>query len=154
MISRSAPFHPIFVHFTIALVATSFVSDVLAQIARVSSLTVVAWWTIGAAAPATVLTVITGLISRRHAAIAEGRAMRYLRFHTALGPIFLGCLIAVAYWRTTSWMPGSYPGLWYLVVSGFLVAMMTVQGFVGGELVYGFGVEVRRHYKRLPLRES
>jgi uncharacterized membrane protein len=153
IISRAAPIHPILVHFTIALVGTSFAFDILGRVTRISSLAAAAWWTIAAAVPITILTVITGLMSRRHAAIAEGPAMRCLRLHTALGPTFFGCLTAVAYWRTTFWIPGAHPTLLYIAVCGLLVAMMTLQGYLGGELVYAFGVEVERLYKRLPLHE-
>lgn len=79
--------------------------------------------------------------------------MRYLRLHTALGPTFFGCLIAVAYWRMTFWNAGEFPTLFYLVVCGLLVGMMTLQGYLGGELVFAFGVEVERRYKRLPIHE-
>jgi uncharacterized membrane protein len=153
IVSRAAPLHPVLVHFTIGLVGASFGFDVLGLFTRASSVAAAAWWTIAVAVPATVVTVITGLISRRSAAIAEGAALRYLRLHTALGPTFLGCLIAVAYWRTSFWISGSAPSLWYVVVCGLLVTLMTVQGFVGGELVYRYGLAVERRYKRLPLHE-
>jgi uncharacterized membrane protein len=153
-ISRAAPLHPILVHFTIALVVASFAFDIVGSVVKVSSLAAAAWWTIAAAVPLTVGTVVTGLISRRRAAIAEGAALRYLRLHTALGPTFFGCLIAVAFWRASFWSSGSHPTVLYIAVSGLLVAMMTVQGYLGGELVYAFGVEVQRRYKRLPLHDS
>src|SRR3990170_8093067 len=153
-ISRAAPLHPVFVHFTIALTGASFGFDILARLVKIPSLATAAWWMIAAAVPVTVATVVTGLISRRRAAVAEGEALRYLRLHTALGPTFFGCLIATAWWRATFWSEGSYPTPLYIVASAVLVALMTLQGYLGGELVYGFGVEVRRRYKRLPLRES
>jgi len=153
IISRAAPLHPVLVHFTIGLVGASFGFDVLNVFTKVSSLSAAAWWTIAAGVPVTVVTAITGLISRRGVAIAEGSASRYLRLHTALGPTFLGSLIAVAYWRTSFWISGSAPSVLYVVVCGLLVALMTVQGFIGGELVYRYGVAVERHYKRLPLHE-
>jgi uncharacterized membrane protein len=154
IISREAPLHPILVHFTIGLVGASFAFDILGRLTKVSSLTAAAWWTIAAAVPATVATVVTGLMSRRRAAIAEGQALRCLRLHTAIGPTFFGCLTAVAYWRSSFWLAGSYPGLPYLVVCGLLVLLMTLQGYLGGELVYRFGVAVEHRYKRLPIHES
>jgi uncharacterized membrane protein len=154
IISRVAPLHPIFVHFTIALVGASFAFDVFGGLAEVSSLAAAAWWTIAAAVPVTVATIVTGLMSRRRAAIAEGEALRYLRVHAALGPAFFGGLIAVAFWRATFWNRGSHPTLPYIVVSGLLVVVMTIQGYLGGELVYAFGVEVQRHYRRLRIHDA
>jgi hypothetical protein len=38
---------------------------------------------------------------------------------------------------------------------GAVVLVLTAQGYLGGELVYGFGAEVRGRYRRLPTeRES
>ena len=151
-ISRAAPLHPVLVHFTIALVGTSFGFDILARIADEPSLATAAWWTIAAAVPVTVATLLTGLVSRRRAAIAEGGALRYMRLHAAIGPTFFGCLLAAAWWRWTFWSDGSFPTSLYLVAAALLSALMTLQGYLGGELVYAFGVEVQRHYKRLPVR--
>ena len=89
-ISRAAPLHPILVHFTIGLVGASFVFDVLGQWKHSASLATAGWWTIALAVPLTVATVATGLMSRLRVPVAEGAALRYLRIHTALGPIFFG----------------------------------------------------------------
>ena len=153
-ISRAAPLHPILVHFTIGLVGASFIFDFLGRWTGSLSLATAGWWTIALAIPLTVATVITGLISRLRVPVAEGRALRYLRLHTALGPTFFGCLIAVGVWRASFWTGETRLSLWYLIVLGLLVLLMTIQGYLGGELVYGFGVEVESHYKRLPLHDS
>lgn len=151
---RAAPLHPILVHFTIALVATSLAIDLVVRIVGVSSLLTAAWWTIAAASVITIGTVATGVLSRRHVAIAEGAALGYLRFHAALGPTFLGCLIATTLWRATFWSRAIPPNIWYLIALGSVTIMMTVQGYLGGELVYRFGVGVRSAYTRLPLHRD
>jgi uncharacterized membrane protein len=151
---RAAPLHPIFVHFTIALVGTSFLFDTVGCIYNVSSLLSAAWWTMAAAIPITVVTVATGIVSRRHVAIAEGIALRYLRVHVALGPTFFGCLIAVAVWRAMFWNRAISPTVWYLVALGVVTLLMTVQGCIGGELVYAFGIGVRGGHARLPVNRN
>ena len=93
-------------------------------------------------------------MSRRRAPVAEGTALRYLRIHTALGPIFFGGLLALSVWRSTFWGRETFPSASYLLTLGLLVLLMTIQGYIGGELVYGFGLEVRHRYKRLPLHDS
>ena len=153
-ISRAAPLHPILVHFTIGLVGASFVFDVLGQWKHSASLATAGWWTIALAVPLTVATVATGLMSRLRVPVAEGAALRYLRIHTALGPIFFGGLVALGVWRASFWQHEAPPSASYLLALGLLVLLMTVQGYVGGELVYGFGLEVRHRYKRLPLHDS
>jgi uncharacterized membrane protein len=153
-ISRAAPLHPILVHFTIGLVGASFVFDVLGHWRDSASLATAGWWTIALAVPLTVATVATGLMSRLRAPVAEGTALRYLRIHTALGPIFFGGLLGLGVWRASFWGREAVPSVSYLLALGVLVVLMTIQGYIGGELVYGFGLEVRRRYKQLPLHDS
>lgn len=146
----ASPFHPIFVHFTIGLTATSWVFDAAARWLDHPSLASAAWWMLLAALPATAAALISGLISRRRLAIEEGDARRWLRAHMTLGPIFFGLLIAAAVWRSSFWQSDARPSWAYLASCGGVVLVMTVQGYLGGELVYRFGMEVRGGYPRLP----
>ena len=155
MISKAAPLHPILVHFTISLVVVSMLFDLAGRYWSSPSLTGAGWWTVAASVPLTLLTVVTGLISRLRVDVAEGRALKYLRAHEWLGPSFLGCLAAMGYWRWTAWSAGSVPSLWYLMTFAALILLMTLQGYLGGELVYAFGMEVRdERYARLPLHDA
>lgn len=146
----AAPLHPIFVHFTIALTASSLAFDGLGRVLGVTSLGDAAWWTLAAALPATLGAVVSGVTSRRRLPMEEADARSWLRAHMALGPVFLGLLVTVAFWRGAAWADGA-PASWgYLAALGVVVAVMTVQGYLGGELVYRFGAEVRGRYRRLP----
>lgn len=80
--------------------------------------------------------------------------MKYLRIHSVLGPILFGGLIALGVWRASFRAGASPPNGWYLTALGLLVLVMTIQGYLGGELVYEFGLGVRHRYKRLPLHDS
>ena len=146
----AAPLHPIFVHFVIALTASSLIFDVLGRVLGVTSLADAAWWTLAAALPSTLGAVVSGVTSRRRLPMEEGEARSWLRAHMALGPAFGGLLLAMACWRSAAWA-GGRPVSWvYLAALTGVVAVMTVQGYVGGELVYRFGAEVRGRYRRLP----
>lgn len=146
----AAPLHPIFTHFTIALTASSIGFDGLGRVLDVSSLAAAGWWTIAAAVPVTVGTLVSGVTSRMRLAMEEGQARSWLRTHMALGPGFLGGLIAMMLWRGSIWTDAS-PVPWsYLAALAVLVLIMTVQGYIGGELVYRFGAEVKELYPRLP----
>lgn len=149
--SLAAPLHPIFVHFTIGLVGSSLAFDVIGRLWHSISLADAGWWTLAASVPLTVGTVVTGLMSRRRAAVAEGRALQYLRTHAALGPLVFGCLILLAFWRASYFELGAHPSIAYLIVFALVVAIMTVQGYLGGELVYAFAVDVKGVHERLPL---
>ena len=144
-----APIHPIFTHFAIALSAIAFAFDTVGSMLNLSSLVAAGWWTLAAAVPATVGALASGLTSRRRLAMEEGQARRWLRAHMALGPSFLGGLVALALWRASLWSAGARPPWSYLVAMGVLVMVMAVQGYLGGELVFRFGAEVEGRYPRL-----
>ena len=146
----AAPLHPIFTHFTIALTAASLAFDVAARVFGLPTLAAAGWWTLAGAVPVTVGTLATGVTSRVHLPMEEGEARRWLRAHMALGPAFFGALIAMAVWRASLWADGAVIPWSYALIMAAVVLVMTVQGYLGGELVYRFGAEVRGGYPRLP----
>jgi uncharacterized membrane protein len=146
----AAPLHPVFTHFSIALTASSLLFDALGRVLDVASLSAAGWWTLAAAVPVTVGTLASGITSRIRLAVEEGKARRWLRAHMALGPSFFGGLVGMALWRGVLWTDGARLPWTYLAVMGGLVLVMTAQGYLGGELVYRFGTEVRGRYPRLP----
>src|SRR5688500_14703887 len=145
-----APFHPILVHFSIALTAASFAFDLAAVVLEQPMLAIAGWWTLAASALATPLTVITGIVSRLRLPMEEGPARAYLRAHMALGPVFLGALLAMTAWRASLWERDADISWMYLAAMGVTICLMTVQGYLGGELVYRFAAEVRGKYAPLP----
>lgn len=148
-----APFHAIFAHFTIALTASSFAFDIGAVVLDVGSLAAAGWWTLAAATAVTLLTLGSGISSRLRLPMEEGEARSFLRTHMALGPAFYGLLLVAAGWRAALWERGAAVPPAYLVALGVVVLLMTVQGYLGGELVYRYGAEVTGRYRRLPSSE-
>jgi uncharacterized membrane protein len=146
----ASPMHPIFVHFTIALTASSLMFDLLGHFVTAQSLADAGWWTMTAAVPATLGALISGVTSRRRLPMEEGEARRWLRVHMALGPCFLGGLVAVVAWRCALGLARTPIPPSYLLAASALVMIMTVQGYLGGELVYRFGAEVKGGFPRLP----
>jgi uncharacterized membrane protein len=147
---RAAPLHPIFVHFSIALPSTSFAFDLFAAVFAQPSLSSAGWWSLAAAIVVTVGTITTGVISRVRVPMDEGRARSYLRAHMALGPLFFGLLLAMGSWRAVLFERGAVASSTYLAALGGVLVLMGVQGYLGGELVYRYGAEVRGSYRRLP----
>ena len=148
-----APFHAIFAHFTIALTASSLGFDVAAKLLDAESLAAAAWWTLAAASVLTLLTLASGVTSRVRLPMEEGEARSFLRCHMALGPTFYGLLLAAAVWRAELWERGAPVTVWYLAALALATLVMTVQGYLGGELVYRYGAEVTGRYRRLPSAE-
>ena len=151
-LSLAAPLHPILVHFTIALTGSSLLFDLLGRALHDPGLAAAGWWTLALGTGATVLTLVTGVVSRLHLEIGEGEARSFLRLHMALGPIFFGMLLATATWRAASWDAGREPGWWYLATLAATTAVMAVQGYLGGELVYRWGAEVKGGHRGLRQR--
>jgi uncharacterized membrane protein len=149
-----APMHPIFVHFTIALTSTSLISDALGFFLIKASLTATGGWTLMGSAVMTLMTISTGLTSSTRAPIEEGEARSFLRAHMALGVIFYGLLVAMTFWRVSLWQKGLGVSWLYLISLAVVSLVMTMQGYLGGELVYRYGVEVEQAHRELPEREA
>ena len=154
LIKMGAPVHPIFVHFTIALTSASLVFDALGFFFNRASLTAAGGWTLLGSALMTLATLSTGLTSATRAPVEEGEARSFLRAHMALGFIFYGLLVAIFFWRISLWQSGQGVTWLYLAALAFVSLVMTVQGYLGGELVYRYGVEVEQAYRELPEREA
>ena len=65
-----------------------------------------------------------------------------------------GVLVALTFWRASLWQSGRSVSRVYLAALAFVSLVMTVQGYLGGELVYRYGVEVEQAYRELPGREA
>ena len=149
MVRMSAPTHPIFVHFTIALTTASAVFDALGLFFDAASLTTTGWWTLAGSIVITLFTLSSGLTSRMRLPMEEGEARSFLRAHMALGPIFYGLLVAVGFWRISFWQAGQPVSWLYLAAMGAALLVMLVQGYLGGELVYRYGAEVEGSFRKL-----
>src|SRR5687768_15830284 len=149
-----APMHPIFVHFTIALTSASLVFDALGFFLNKTSLTNAGGWTLLGSALMTLMTISTGLTSSTRAPVEEGEARSFLRAHMALGLIFFGLLVAVTFWRMSLWQKGQGVSWLYLISLAVVSLVMSLQGYLGGELVYRYGVEVEQAHRELPEREA
>src|SRR5688572_29440585 len=151
LIKMGAPMHPIFVHYTIALTSASLVFDVLGFFFNKPSLTAAGAWALVGAAVMTLITISTGLTSATRAPVEEGEARSFLRAHMALGLIFYGLLVAITFWRLSLWQNGRGVSWLYLTSLAIVSLVMTIQGYLGGELVYRYGVEVEQAHRELPV---
>jgi uncharacterized membrane protein len=145
----AAPLHPIFVHFSIALTGASLGFDLAGVLLGQASLAATGWWNLAAAAIVTPGTIVTGIVSRVRLPMEEGAARSYLRAHMALGPIFFGALLLMTIWRAALWDRAATVPWTYLAAMVGLICVMAVQGYLGGELVYRFGAEVRGRFRQL-----
>lgn len=155
MLAIRAPLHPIFVHFTIALTTTSFLLDVAGWFLGARGLADAAWWSIVGAVLATVLTVVSGVTSRLRLPVEEGTEARtFLRLHMAIGPIVFGLIVMTAMWRGAAWENAGAPSASYLGWCALVLLCTAAQGYLGGEMVYRFGMEVKGTYRALRVSRA
>ncbi|MFU8805728.1 MAG: DUF2231 domain-containing protein [Bradymonadaceae bacterium] len=150
LLKPAAPLHPILVHLTIGLVSGAFFFDLVTLIFGAEAVAEIGWWLLAAATVVTVLTLATGVIARRGLPVEESESRSFLRLHMALGPIFFGLLILTAVWRGSLWEAGLNVSWGYVAMLAITVVVMTVQGFLGGELVYRYGMDVEGTFPELP----
>lgn len=143
--------HPVFVHFTIGLLATSVALYLIATIVRKEGLhgqlATTARWTLWIGVLMTAATVLSGLDAYDtvpHHSTTQHLAMGYHR-SWALGTAALFALLAL--WSVATYRRGrtAFSGLrHYAFVALLLTAggMLAVTGYKGGELVYRHGIGV------------
>lgn len=132
--------HPIVVHFPIALLLTALGLDALALVLRREALHRVALWnlvlgTVGAAA-----TVLTGLQAER-VAKHTFEIHQVMELHKRLGLSTLALAVALSAWRLIARHHLALRGRLALLLAGTLLAGAVIgTGYLGGRLVYEFGV--------------
>lgn len=136
-------FHPLVVHFTIALFAVSVLCDLLGWLFKKESLHTVGWWNLLFGFFGALTTVVTGLVAEGSVGHNEA-AHAIMQTHKTLGLIVLGTMAALFLWRVIR--RGQIPQkllMVYLLIGVAGVGVMTAGAYYGGELVYTYGVAVR-----------
>jgi uncharacterized membrane protein len=140
------PIHPILVHFPIALLVLSAGSDFLALVGGTDSLRDAGWWALLGAAVGGVFTVLAGLFDMQRASLTEATHERVHR-HMKVGFALATVIAVLAVWRgMIHFEQGATLGWTYMGVALLAVGLAALQGWLGGELVYTYGVGVRSRY--------
>lgn len=137
--------HPIFVHFTVALSCTSLLFMLLTSVAPKESLRVqwrhAARWCLWLAAFFTLFTLLAGFQAFNSVAHDEAshQAMVIHR-NWALGAS--GLLVLMVFWSISCCQRGRMAGYSFLVGMLLLVGVITITAWHGAELVYRHGIGV------------
>jgi uncharacterized membrane protein len=141
------PWHPMMVHFPLALVIVAALLFVAARLLRsdgaAATLAIVATWNLVLGAIAAVLALATGLAAvldldvgaAVHQAI--GLHMKWAMFTTL-------ALVLLAVWRGAGTAQSSRPSWLFLIVLLAAAATLTFTGYRGGKNVYEYGVGVKK----------
>jgi uncharacterized membrane protein len=135
------PLHPALVHFPIALVVFSFVTDLLGRLLNKPSLRAAGFWSLIGALFTGALTAAAGYYDFSRATLGE--TARYADFHMDIGFILVGCVVVLTLWRWLAYARRDIvPGLPYLIAAFLVVGLTLFQGWYGGEMVYSQGAGV------------
>lgn len=140
LIEGLTPFHPLMVHFPVALLVTGLLVDVLAWWRRSERLAWAGLVLLVAAACFAVPTALTGWLDHEHAEDLEGgETVMWWHFGFALTTSVAALTAAVLRWRQRAQVRF---GLWTGV--GLVLAILVgVTGFLGGWLAYELGAGVK-----------
>lgn len=138
-----APLHPAFVHFPIALVVFSFISDLFGRLSRRSSLRAAGSWALLGALSFGAITAATGYYDMTRTRAVLGETFRYVDFHMDVGWILVGALVVLTAWRWLAYTRRDrIPGIPYLIAAVLVMGLVLFQGWYGGEMVYSQGAGV------------
>ena len=133
------PIHPMLIPFPIGLWATSFVVDVLFYFLRHPTLLVIAKFMIAAGCLGAIAAAIPGIID--WLAIKNGDAKRVANWHARLNVAALVIFAISFFLRMNSYseLVGRKLTIPFLL-SLVGVILITISGWLGGELVFRYGV--------------
>jgi len=136
------PLHPAFVHFPIALVVFSFLTDALGRFSNKTSLRAAAFWSLIGALVFGAITAAAGYYDMIRLRGVLGDTFRYVDFHMDVGFILVGAVVVLTVWRFIYARRDRSPGFPYLIAALLVMGLVLFQGWYGGEMVYTQGAGV------------
>ena len=137
--------HPIVVHFPLALVVTAAGFLLAAKFARsdqtVRTLAIVGTWNLCLGTVAALLALATGLAAVLDLHVGAG-AHHAITAHLKSAITSTCALLLVSVWRGAGSAADSRPSWLLLVVMLAATSALIVTGYRGGQNVYGFGIGV------------
>ncbi len=136
-------FHPLFVHFPIALLFLALILEVIAVLRNRPELSRAAWWNQIAGTVGLGLTVASGLLAEDTVRIpAEARDL--FERHEQLAFLAAALFAVTLFWRIASrGRVPRHPPFLYLLLLLAGVGVVLTGAFWGGEMVFSYGVGVR-----------
>ncbi len=155
--NTSLQWHPIAVHFPLALVATAALALSLARLKaferHATSLAIVGTWDLCLGALAALVALATGLAAVVHLQV-EGAARLAISVHVKWAIFSAIGLLLLAAWRGAGSAEGSRPSRLFLVLLWAVTAALIVTGYRGGQNVYRYGIGVTHNEAAAALRRQ
>ena len=145
MIEIIPNWHPIFVHFTVALLHVSVGFFILAWIMKKhrwrDQWLHVAHWNLWIGAGFSLITVMAGWIAFNSVA-HDAPSHAAMTLHRNWGVTSLAWILPFALWSIGRYRAGKVPNKTFLVVALIMLGLVASTGWRGGELVYRYGLGV------------
>ncbi len=135
--------HPIFVHFAIALTITAVLLDALGMWQDREMWQQAGRLNLSLGVGGLALAVVSGWFENQLPRVEgpfEDRVRELLTYHEYLGFGLLGLFVFLLIWRW--WIQGPIP-ISFLILALLGVMGIVAQGYLGGEIVYRYGVRVK-----------
>lgn len=139
----SNPWHPVAVHFTIALFVVSVIFDFLGLILKKKQFYVAAWYNLFLAGIACLLTILPGLIEEAQITV-NAAAVDTFNTHKTLAFFISVVIFVLLFWRIS--LKGQSPlkfKFFYFIISLLGIILLMIGSYQGGKLVYQYGTGVR-----------
>jgi uncharacterized membrane protein len=137
--------HPLVVHFPIALTLTAGLCLILARLVRRESLAetlaTVGTWNLCVGAAAALFALATGLAGVLDLKV-DAAARAAISTHVKWAMFTSMALLLTSVWRGAGSAPRSRPSWLFVIVLSAICAALAVTGYFGGENVYRYGVGV------------
>jgi uncharacterized membrane protein len=139
--------HPMMVHFPLALTLAACVCLICARLVRrgalQNSLASAGTWNLIFGAATALLTLGTGLFAVLHLKLVGGAQYSVSR-HIFWAVCASQLIALLALWRAMAVDSTSPPGWWFLAILGIACAGLIVTGYYGGENVYHYALGVHK----------
>jgi uncharacterized membrane protein len=140
--------HPIVVHFPLALIVSAALLLPAARLLRqeryAATLATVGTWNLCLGAIAALFAIATGLAAVVHLNVSAA-AHQAISLHLRWGSFTTLVLVLLAVWRGAGCAQESRPSWLFLAVLWAATAALIVTGYRGGQNVYRYGVGVEAH---------
>ena len=141
MIEIIPNWHPVFVHFTVALLSVSLGLFVLSLVVKCDQAVLVAKWNLWIGAGISLLTLAAGFYAYNTVA-HDTPSHEAMTEHKNLALITLALLVPVVLWSVISHRKGKTLGAGFVVLFLLVGGMLASTAWHGGEVVYRYGLGV------------
>jgi len=129
------PLHPLFVHFTSALLPVSVGLDVCGKFLRRDTMLHAGWWSMLIGTAVTPLTVLYGW--RWWWSMDGAELTQRMQIHQWLGVSLMVVYLALTFWRSRFHFKSKKPTIAYLIVTIAVTLLLAWQGHLGAEMSFG-----------------